>query len=108
MNRRTFVVLVLAVVAGLAIVQYMLPAQIDASGPQPTVTQTTGILKQLREPGLFSSSSLRQATVTLADGTSIDASVIAGCVVNLDESVRVDVLSWNGVGEKVYVVTGAN
>lgn len=24
------------------------------------------------------------------------------------ESVRVDVLSWNGVGEKAYVIVGAN
>lgn len=89
-------------------VQYMLPLQIVASGPKPTVKKTTGILKHLRDPGLLTSSSLRQATVILADGSSIDASVIPGCVVTLDESVRVDVLSWNGVSEKVYVVTGAN
>jgi len=107
MNRRTLVLLLVAVVVGLAVAQYVLPTRIVASGPPHAATQTTGVLKDLREPGLLSSSALRQATVILADGSSIDAPVIPGCVVHVGESVRVDVLSWNGVGEKAYVVVGA-
>lgn len=108
MNRRTVILVIVAVVVGLAVAQYMLPTRVVVlPGPQPVVTRTSGVVKDLRKPALFSSPSLRQATVVLANGASVDASVSPACEVHVGQSVQIFVLSWSGVSKKAYIVAGA-
>jgi len=108
MKRYTVILVILAVVIGLAIAAYVSPNRVVViPGSQPETTRTSGVLKDLREPGLFSSSSMRRATVVLANGASVDASVSPACVVHIGQSVQVLVLSWSGESKKAYIVAGA-
>ena len=106
MRRRIVIVLIVAGVAGLGLAQYLAPVRI---GPamQVEAVRTSGVLKDLREPGWLSSSNLKQATVVLADGSTVEASVIPGCDVRTGQSVHVDVLAGGGAGSKAYLVVGA-
>jgi hypothetical protein len=104
MRRRNVIVLVLALAVALGAAQYFAPATVS-SVVNPTVTRTTGTLKEVREPSWFSSSRARTATVVLADGTSVDASIIPGCEAQPGEVVRIDVLST--FGQKTYIVVGS-
>jgi len=110
MHRRTLILVVVAVVVGLAVAValYVQPSHfVVMPGPQPTVTETSGVVRQLREPTLFSSPRLLRATVVLVNGTSVDASVSPGCVVQVGQSVKIYVLSWSGMSKTVYIVAGA-
>ena len=108
MNRRTVILVIAAVVIGLALAAYTLPKRVVVvPGPQPVITRTSGVLTDLREPGLFSSSSTRRATVVLSNGASVDASVSPGCEAHIGESVQVFVLSWSSGSKKAYMVAGA-
>jgi hypothetical protein len=110
MHRRTLILVILAVVVGLAVAlaQYVQPSRaVVMPSPQPRATQTSGVIRELREPTFLSSSRLQRATVLLVDGTSVDASVSPGCVIHAGQPVTIYVLSWRGVSKRAYVVAAA-
>jgi hypothetical protein len=105
MRPRTVAVLIGALVATLGVAQYLVPAQVMLVEEPPPITRTTGVLKDIRQASWFSSSRLKQATVVLANGVIVEASVVPGCEARAGEPVRIDVLGVN-VGDKAYVVVG--
>jgi hypothetical protein len=108
MRPRTIVALVVvALIAVLGLAQYLTPVRVVSGPSQVVATRTTGLLKELREPSWFSSPSLKRATVMLADGSTVEASVVPGCDVRPGQSVHVDVFGANITSEKSYVVLGA-
>ena len=108
MKRRTLVLIILVAAVAMFIALYAVPPPVIVSGPSAPLisTKTTGVVKSVREPGWFSSSQLQRATILLADGSLVEASVLPGCVVRSGESVRVHVLGAAGAEEPAYLVAG--
>jgi hypothetical protein len=104
--------MVAAVVAALT-ARYFLPnlgGIAAVHGPRPMLSYTNGVLKELHGPSLFPLSSEQSATVVLESGASVSASISPACLneVAVGQSVLVDVLTWKGLGLKVYLVAGPN
>src|SRR4030095_14186308 len=58
---------------GIALAQFALRPSVTEVAAAPLTEQTTGVVKSLRDPPLFSSSPLQRATVALSDGSLVDA-----------------------------------
>ena len=108
MNRRLSIFLgaIVAVVLGLIVAQYALQPVVIEAGPAHPTAQTTGVVKSLAPAPLLSASPLQRATVRLAEGGEVEASVLPGCVVHLGDAVRVHVFGGSGPTEHIYVVVG--
>jgi hypothetical protein len=107
MNRRIVVVLAFAIasVVALLLVQNSSVTVVEV-GPAKSTAQTTGRVKELRAAALFAKSKAKRATVTLADGSQVEAKVAPGCEVQVGESVRIYVFGDNPSG-RLYVVAGS-
>lgn len=106
MYRRFLIVLAVpvAIVVGLLIVQNAsLSRSITVGVERPTV-QLTGIVKALRAASLFSNSAAKRATVTLADGSQIEATVSPNCPVRPGEAVHILVFGDDSSGRWYYIV----
>jgi hypothetical protein len=107
MNRRIAVVLALVVVSVVALLltQYSLSTTVVQASPAKSVGETTGVVKVLRAAALFSRSKAKRATVTLADGSEVEAKVLPECFVQVGETVRIYIVG-DGPSSRLYLVAG--
>ena len=86
--------------AVLVLVQYLEPF---IGGP--AVAEATGVVKSVSATPVQSPNTMQPVTVTLSDGSVVEANVIPGCLVAVGDAVRIQSFR-RSFGQRGYLVLG--